>query len=247
MTRVFGEVAALYDDIRPGYPAALAACLREYRSGEFGSVVDIGAGTGKGTAALLTLAAPITCVEPDERMAALLAAKFPQVQVVNTTFEQWSAPAGGVDLIACATAWHWMAAETRNQHAFDALAPGGVLAIFHNRFEYVDSAVSSALFEVLFSVDPTVESRPAHWSLADVRASGLFADVTEHEWHSYPVLSTGQYLQLTQTFSPFRRHSPADQRRTLTGLADVLAGFGGTVTMDIRTLVTLARRPFADR
>jgi trans-aconitate methyltransferase len=243
VTRVFGEVAALYDDSRPGYPAALAPALTEYRGGAFGSVVDVGAGTGKGTAALLALGAPITCVEPDPRMAAVLAAKFPQVSVVTATFEEWAAPAGGVDLIASATAWHWTRAETRNQQAFDALTPGGVLAVFHNRFEYVDADVSAAIGEVLFGVDSTVEERGAHWSLMDVRESGIFADVTEREWHSYPVLSTEQYLRLMQTFSPFRQHSAELQQATLTGLAAALGRFGDRVTLDLRTVLTLARRP----
>src|SRR5215211_6171756 len=99
MTRVFGEVAALYDEIRPEYPAELVTSLIEYGGGEFRSVVDVGAGTGKATAALLELGAHVTCVEPDPRMAAVLGSKFPQATVVNATFEEWVPPAGGVDLV----------------------------------------------------------------------------------------------------------------------------------------------------
>lgn len=242
MSKVFGEVAALYDDIRPGYPAELAQTLLDYRGSAFGSIVDVGAGTGKGTEALLALGAPITCVEPDPRMAAVLAAKFPQVAVVNATFEQWSAPAGGVDLLASATAWHWTDPASRNQRALDALTPGGVLAVFHNRYDYVDGEVSRALSEALIDVDPAVEPRSVHWSFEDVRASGLFSDVAEREWHRHPVLSTEQYLRLMQTFSPFRGHSPEVQRATLVALTEVLARYGDAVTMDVRTMLTLARR-----
>jgi SAM-dependent methyltransferase len=242
MTKVFGEVAALYDEARPGYPPELAPALLDYRGAAFGSVVDVGAGTGIGTAALLELGAPITCVEPDPRMAAVLGEKFPQVKVVAATFEQWAPPAGGVDLLASATAWHWTDPETRNQRAFDALAPGGVLAVFHNRYDYRDGEVSRALGEVLNEVDPTVEPRSPHWSYEDVRAAGLLADVQELEWHRYPELPTERYLALMQTFSPFRGHSPQVQRATLDGLGAVLERFGGAVTMDIRTMLTLARR-----
>jgi hypothetical protein len=175
-------------------------------------------------------------------MAAVLAGKFPQVAVVNATFEEWAAPAGGIDLLASATAWHWTDPATRNQRAFDALTPGGVLAVFHNRYDYLDGGVSRALSEVLIDVDPAVEARPVHWSFEDVRAGGVFSDVTEREWHRYPTLTTGQYLRLMQTFSPFRRHSPEVQRATLAGLTEVLARYGNAVTMDVRTMLTLARR-----
>jgi SAM-dependent methyltransferase len=243
MTRVFGEVAALYDEIRPDYPAALTAALREYRGSPFRSIVDVGAGTGKGTAALLDLGAQITCVEPDPRMATVLAARFPQASVVNAAFEEWTPPPAGVDLVACGTAWHWLDPASRNRRAFDALAPGGVLAVFHHRFGYTDPAVSKALDEVLQAVDPRVAGRDAHFSFDDVRGSGLFEDVSEREWHSYPELSTAEYLRLMQTFSPFLRHTAAQQQATLTGLSEALARFGDRLTMDIWTLLTLGRRP----
>ncbi len=44
-----------------------------------------------------------------------------------------------------------------------------------------------------------------------------------------------------QTFSPFRRHSPELRRRTLDGLGELLDGFGGSVVLDLRTTLVLAR------
>jgi SAM-dependent methyltransferase len=242
MTKVFGDVAALYDGIRFGYPAELAPALLAYRGSAFGSVVDVGAGTGKGTAALLSLGAPITCVEPDARMAEILAEKYPQVAIVKSTFEQWPPPAGGVDLLASATAWHWTDPATRNQRAFDALAPGGVLAVFHNRYENPDPEVVRAVAGVLHEIDPKVEPRPARWSYDDALASGLFVDVVEQQWCSSHLLSLEQYLQLMQTFSPFLLHSPEVQQATLDGLSEAVGRFGDTVTMNVRTMLSLARR-----
>src|SRR5689334_15628389 len=108
MTRVFGEVATLYDDVRPGYPAETLDAIEAYHGGVPASVADLGAGTGKNTELLLSWGAPVLAVEPDPRMAEILARKFPAVEVVNAAFEQWSPPPGGVELIGCATAWHWM-------------------------------------------------------------------------------------------------------------------------------------------
>jgi trans-aconitate methyltransferase len=245
MTQVFGEVAALYDDIRPGYPGELLAAITEFHGGTPVSVADIGAGTGKGTDLLVRLGVPVVCVEPDPRMGAVLEAKFPQVEVVNATFEEWVAPPGGVGLIASATAWHWTDAATRNPRAYEALAPGGTLAVFHNRHGYADQTVADAISAVLQAIDPTpgLDDRSVHWATDDARDSGLFADVRELQWHQHPVFTTEQYLQLTQTFSPYRRHSQRDRQRALSGLTEVLEGFGGAITMDILTVLTLARRP----
>ncbi|MGK5521358.1 class I SAM-dependent methyltransferase, partial [Micromonospora sp. URMC 107] len=120
MTGVFGDVADLYDDVRPDYPTALADLIGDYHGGTPAAVTEIGAGTGKGTAVLLRLGAPVTCVEPDPRMTARLTATYPQVHAVTSTFEQWQPPTGGVPLLACALAWHWLDPATRNPRAHDA-------------------------------------------------------------------------------------------------------------------------------
>ena len=240
MTRIFGEVAALYDDVRPGYPAAVLDALRDRVAPA--RVVELGAGTGKGTAVLAALGAPLTALEPDPRMAAVLRAKFPAVDVVETTFEQWPPPAGGVDLIGCAMAWHWMDPATRNRRAFDALTPGGTLAVFGHKYGYRDPAQSAAVLAVLHRVDPAVADRRDHWVREDVEAAGIWSHVEEHVWHSFPALPTERYLALMQTFSPFRRRSPEDQRRVLDGLRALVDGFGGEVVLDLRTTLVLARR-----
>ncbi|XVV11938.1 class I SAM-dependent methyltransferase [Actinoplanes sp. CA-131856] len=240
MALVFGEVAALYDDVRPGYPDELGRAVAEVAPE--GSAVDIGAGTGKGTEVLVKIHDNVTAIEPDGRMAAVLRKKFPAVEVLESTFEEWTPPPGGVGLLACAMAWHWMAEETRNQRAFAALTPGGILAVFGHRFGYADPAQSAAIGEVFDRTGRDVPTRPDHWVAADVRGSGVWSRVDELEWHEDLPLSTEGYLALTQTFSPFRRHAPALQRRVLDGLRAAIDGFGGTITLDLHTTLVMGRR-----
>ena len=59
----------------------LADAIVAYHGGAPASVAEIGAGTGKGTEVLAALGAPMTCIEPDPRMAAVLSTKHPQAQV----------------------------------------------------------------------------------------------------------------------------------------------------------------------
>ena len=240
MTQIFGEVASMYDDVRPAYPDQVLDAIIEYHGGVPASVVDLGAGTGKGTELLVRLPAPVTCVEPDPRMAAVLTAKFPQVHVENSTFEQWTPPPAGMDVVACAMAWHWLAPETRNQLARAALAPGGTLAVFGHLYDFADPAVGAAILKVMHAIDPTVAPRPEHWILDDITASGVFPDVREQSWHTFAEFSTARYLQLMQTFSPFRRKTPEDQQRSLTGIGAAIDAHGGSLVLDLHTTLVLA-------
>ncbi len=242
MTRVFGEVAALYDDVRPGYPDDVRRAILDYAGGPPARVAEIGAGTGKGTELLLRLGAPLTAVEPDPRMAAVLRANFPQADVVAAAFEEWRPPADKPGLLACASAWHWIDPAVRHRRAFDALPSGGVLAIFLNRFGYRDPAHAEAIDSLLTGIDPTVEERAPNWPYDEVRAAG-WQDVREHAFHTFPELSKEHYLALTQTFGPFRRRVPELQQQALDGLGALLDDFGGSVVLDLRTTLVLARRP----
>lgn len=243
MERIFGEVAELYEDARPGYPDAVRQQIVAYGGGPPASVVELGAGTGKATEMLLRLTAPLTAIEPDPQMAAVLRGKFPGIEVVDGPFEQWRAPSGGVGLIACATAWHWMDPATRHGLARTALAPGGTLAIFYHKYAYQDPDQWAAIDEVLYRIDPDVADRDEHWVRDDVHAAGGWDDVQEHRWHTYPIFSKRRYLELMQTFSPFIRHPPELKQRCLDELDALLDDFGGTLTLDLRTTVVLARKP----
>jgi SAM-dependent methyltransferase len=228
---VFGRVAALYDDVRPGYPDAVLDAIVSFHGGPPRSVIEPGAGTGKGTELLVRLGVPITCVEPDPRMAAVLVQKFPQVTVANERFEEWRGKPA--DLVACALSWHWLDPATRDRRCRDALTAGGTLAILRHTYGYADPAVEAAVMRVLLDVDPTVRPRGD-----DALAAVVWSDVEEHEWHSGPEFTRAQFLQLMQTFGPFLRRSPAQRQAVLTGLDEILPS---RVTLDLRTTLVLAR------
>jgi hypothetical protein len=243
MTKIFGEVAGVYDEVRPGYPGEIPAAILAYHGATPAHVVELGAGTGKGTEALLALGAPLTCVEPDPRMAVVLQAKYPQARVELSTFEEWTPPPGGVPLIACAMAWHWLDEATRNQRVRDALTPGGALAVFSHKYGYADPAQSRAITAAYHLVDPGRLERTAGWFLDDITASGRFVDIETVDVRRGHEMSGEDYLRLVRTFSPFRKKSPDAQARTLAALAAALDGFGGAITLDLHTTLVLARRP----
>ncbi|RKN21395.1 methyltransferase domain-containing protein [Micromonospora musae] len=243
VSMLFGQVADTYDDVRPEYPDGIAEVIRDYHGGVPRRIVEVGAGTGKGTRVLLRLGAPVTCLEPDPRMAALLTANRPEVTVRAETFEQWRAPDGGVPLIAAALAWHWLDPATRNRRAHDALTPGGTLAVFAHKYGYADPVQSRAIDAALRAIDPDVKDRPAGWFHLDITASGLFTDVRSDTVDRDLALSTDRYLDLVRTFGPFRQHPVDQQERALTAVRSLVDGFGGRIVLRLRTSLVLARRP----
>ncbi len=244
MSQLFGEVAGSYDEARPGYPPEIVEAIRRYHGGVPARLVEVGAGTGRATGMLLGLGAPMICVEPDARMAALLAARFPGVEVVVAPFEEWTPPPGGAPALACAMAWHWLDPETRNRRAYDALTPGGTLAVFAHRYAYVDPAHAAAIHAAFESVDPAPHrDRSDDWFHADVAGSGLFTDVRSVVFRRAVPLSAAAYQALVSTFSPQQKRPPELRERVLAAVGAAVDGFGGTVVLDLRTTLVLARRP----
>lgn len=241
---LFGEVADNYDQARPGYPPEVAAAIRAYHGGAPTRLVEVGAGTGRATEVLVGLGAPMTCVEPDRRMAERLTARFPEVEVVVAAFEEWTPPPGGVPALACALAWHWLEPDTRNRRAYDALAPGGTLAVFGHRYDYVDPAQAAAIRAAFESVDPSPHRDPQDdWFHADIAGSGHFTDVRLVPFRGAVPLDTAAYQALVSTFSPQLKRPPELRERVLSAVGATVDGFGGTVVLDLRTTLVLARRP----
>ncbi|WP_176308814.1 class I SAM-dependent methyltransferase [Micromonospora sp. NBS 11-29] len=244
MSQLFGEKADTYHEARPGYPAEVADAVRAYHGGSPDTLVEVGAGTGLATAVLLALGAATTCVEPDARMARVLAERFPAVDVVTTSFERWRPPAGGVAVLACAMAWHWLDPATRNRRAHDALRPGGTLAVLSHRYDYVEAEQAGAIRAAFSSADPADRGdRPDDWFHEDVAGSGCFTDVRLSRFRRAVPLDTAAYLRLVDTFSPQLRRPPELRERVRAAVGAAVDGFGGTVVLDLRTTLVLARRP----
>jgi SAM-dependent methyltransferase len=173
---VFGEAADDYDAYRPGYPEQLVDDV--IAAAGPGPALEIGAGTGKATAAFAARGLDLTCLEPDPRMAAMLHRNVPAVPIVTTQFETWT-PDRRYGLLYSAQAWHWIDPERRTELAYAALAPGGLVALFWNVFMLADKSLHEALTEVDGRYIPAAEPVGHSWLTGDrPREIKVFAE----EW-----------------------------------------------------------------
>ncbi|WP_052462193.1 class I SAM-dependent methyltransferase [Nigerium massiliense] len=124
----FDTDADRYDALRPGYPDEAIGWLLESPS----DVADVGAGTGKLTAALLAAGHRVVAVEPSEPMLATLAALHPEARRVRATGERTGLPDACVDAVCYGQSWHWTDHAAAAVEALRLLRPGGTLAMLWN-------------------------------------------------------------------------------------------------------------------
>jgi SAM-dependent methyltransferase len=125
----FGSIAEEYDRFRPGPPAAAVDWILP-RSCD--AVVDIGAGTGALTRQLVGRARRVIAVEPDARMAEVLAARVPDATVLSGSAERLPLPDGDCDAVVGSSMWHWVDEVRASREAARVLRPGGLLGLLWN-------------------------------------------------------------------------------------------------------------------
>ncbi|HVT00109.1 MAG TPA: methyltransferase domain-containing protein [Solirubrobacterales bacterium] len=130
--RSFGQVADLYQRGRPGYPSEAIAWLL---GPEPLDVLDLGAGTGKLTAALLAAGHRVTALEPLPEMRAILARTLPAATPVDGRAEELPLPDAGFDAVVAGSAFHWFEREPALDEIARVLRPPGVFGLLGNRYD----------------------------------------------------------------------------------------------------------------
>lgn len=129
----FSTQAVTYAQGRPNYPRQLTGWLTEtLRIDAQSTVIDLGAGTGKFTRLLSTLAPTLIAVEPVAAMGAQLAKLLPGVRLVNGTAESIPLESASADVLVCAQAFHWFSTEAALAEIHRVLKPEGRLGLVWN-------------------------------------------------------------------------------------------------------------------
>ena len=98
-------------------------------------MLEVGCGTGQATRSLAALGYSVTAIEPGAGMAALARQRlgaFGNVEVENSTFEEWDDGGRRFDVLVAASAWHWVDPSIGWRRAHDVLRPGGWMALLGN-------------------------------------------------------------------------------------------------------------------
>jgi SAM-dependent methyltransferase len=208
-SRAFGPVADAYERGRPGYPDEAA---RWAVGRDTGSVLDLGAGTGKLTRTLAALGYETYAVEPDDAMREVLQATSPTTRALLGSAETIPLPADSVDAVVVAQAWHWFdharaAAEIRR-----IVRPGGHVALLYNirdeRVAWVER-FARATGERFGSASEPLE-------FDGVRGAPGFGPVENREFAHVERLSIDDLIALARSFSFVALLPEAERREVIT-------------------------------
>jgi SAM-dependent methyltransferase len=211
--RAFGRVAGEYERGRPGYPRAAIDWLLGAEPVE---VLDIGAGTGKLTAAVLDAGHRAIAVEPLPEMRAILTARLPDAQALAGSAEQLPLGDGSVDAVVVGAAFHWFDHDVALREIARVLRAPGVLGLLGNGFE-VSVPWVARLRQIL---GPPALERPGHWPSAGDLGE-RFQDVQDHEFPHEQLLDRESLRDLANSRSSVAV-MPAGEREALLSSIDRL-------------------------
>jgi SAM-dependent methyltransferase len=233
----FGRVADAYDRGRPPYPPeALAWLAAELDVGPASTVLDLAAGTGKLTAALVPLAGHVIAVEPVAEMRRVLSAGRPEAEVLAGRAEEIPLGDGSVDVVFVAAAFHWFDADVALAEIHRVLRSGGGLGLLWNRPEW-EGEPWYADFTALLDRARAEQEAPNPYLAGEWRAalerSSAWGPVRKREFRHVHRVSRDGFLARAASWSVFAV-LPGPEREELLGAVAGLLDERGISEVELR-------------
>jgi SAM-dependent methyltransferase len=257
--QTFDAVASSYDVVRPDYPVEVYEAIESFVGLSTPRVLEVGIGSGQATQQMVVRDWVVVGVEPGADLAALAAerlASSQRVALIEAKFEDVDLAGENFDVVAAATAWHWVDPTVGYQLAAEALKPSGVLTLWWNAHVTTPGnqdwdPIRDAYLRVapeLADLARLTPDRPGYDPAAEVSACGLFGDVQVESFHFAVRYPAEQFIALTHTYASHGSLTPSRRELLDDALRDTInEELGGTVRKPYEAYLVLARRDEASR
>jgi SAM-dependent methyltransferase len=173
----FASVADAYERGRPEYPpAVIGATAAELGLAPGDRVLDLAAGTGKLTAALVGYGFDVLAVEPQEPLRRVLLEKVGAARVRAGLAERIPLEDGSVAAVMVADAFHWFDRPRALAEIRRVLAPAGGLALIYTVPDWSGATWASELSDVVAGARPEHPNFDVHSWQEFVREADGFAE-----------------------------------------------------------------------
>lgn len=211
----YSKVADAYNKTRPRYAQELIHNTVELaKLSKNTKILEIGCGPATATVEFAKLGFSMICLEPSQEACNLArhnCAGFPNVEIINTTFEEWELQPNTFNTVLAATSFHWVSPEVGYPKLEKALKDDGNLILLWNKEPQPSYEVYQILDEVYQKQVPSLsryETKATTERILrelgeNVVKSGLFKDLVFECKSCQRSYSIDDYLTLLSTLSPY--------------------------------------------
>ncbi|MBE9042683.1 class I SAM-dependent methyltransferase [Oscillatoriales cyanobacterium LEGE 11467] len=232
----YGEVASAYNRTRPSYPRELIdRAIEIAQLPPEAIVLELGCGPGTATVDFAKSGLGMVCLEPSPdacELARQNCDRYPNVAILNTTFEKWPLEADLFSAVLAATSFHWISPDIACAKAAAALNERGSLILLWN----TPPQPNYELFQILrpayrthaptldrYDDKATYEENFCSFGRA-VLDSGYFHDLVSEQLTRHVTYSIDDYLALLSTLSPYIALEAKQREALFAELRDILEG-----------------------
>lgn len=253
----YSGVADEYEQARPSYPQELINSAVEIaKLPQNAIILELGCGPGKATTAFAEKGFSMICLEPSQAASEIAkrnCANYPNVEIVNTSFEEYLLDNKHFDAVLAANAWHWMPPEIKYKKAAEALKDHGNLILLWNLTPQLPYKVYQAIDEEVYQIQAPdlalvkYENRETQEEILEalgqnVLDSGLFNNLSKQVVLCEDTYSIDRYLMLLNTGSNYRVLEPQQKENVFNGLREVLSRHGASVPVSYLAAVQVAQK-----
>jgi ubiquinone/menaquinone biosynthesis C-methylase UbiE len=251
----YSNVASAYDRTRPRYPSKLlnrVQAIAQLQPAK--KVLEIGSGPGIASIELAKLGMQLICLEPSLaacRIACRKCADYPNVELINTTFEEWKLTKQTFDAVVATTSFHWITPIIRTQKTAAALKKNGWLVLLWNTPPQPSHEVHQNLAPVYQTYAASLaqyeDINQYQQNLAkfgqEIIDSGYFTNLISEQVISQVCYGIDDYLTLLTTLSPYIRLESQQRNSLLTELKQVLQlNYGNQLELSYLSMLQMACR-----
>lgn len=251
----YSPAATAYNQVRPRYPASLVnRAIEVAQLSTASTLLEVGCGPGIATSAFAPLIGSILGLEPNPnfcQFAQQNCAAQPNVEIRNTSFEEWTLEAEQFDAVLAATSFHWIPASIGFPKAAQSLHGDGYLILLWNmqlqpRYEVYESL--SEIYQIYAPALDRHETVAAQTAMLQdlgqtLTNSGHFKPLVAEQVLVETIYTVDDYLLLLNTYSPYLELEPGTRDALFAALKHKIEqDFGGELELSYLSAFHIAQK-----